>query len=89
MLRCLFLLAASTSAHVLRSSGILPAWQHAWHKATHFSLEGYRSVFPALGSTATERCEVANAAQSDFCREPFLLGKRSPGAPGSAFPLSS
>uniref|UniRef100_H9H1Y4 Transmembrane protein 214 n=1 Tax=Meleagris gallopavo TaxID=9103 RepID=H9H1Y4_MELGA len=48
-------LQASTSAHVLRSSGILPAWQHAWHKATHFSLEGYRSVFPALGSTATER----------------------------------
>uniref|UniRef100_A0A669Q595 Transmembrane protein 214 n=1 Tax=Phasianus colchicus TaxID=9054 RepID=A0A669Q595_PHACC len=48
-------LQASASAHVLRSSGILPAWQHAWHKAAHFSLEGYRSVSPALGSAATER----------------------------------
>ncbi|POI19743.1 hypothetical protein CIB84_016512, partial [Bambusicola thoracicus] len=35
-------LQASASAHALRSSGILPAWQHAWHKAAHFSLEGYR-----------------------------------------------
>ncbi|XP_042747837.1 transmembrane protein 214 isoform X2 [Lagopus leucura] len=35
-------LQASASAHALRSSGILPACQHAWHKAAHFSLEGYR-----------------------------------------------
>uniref|UniRef100_A0A8C9GEI4 Transmembrane protein 214 n=1 Tax=Pavo cristatus TaxID=9049 RepID=A0A8C9GEI4_PAVCR len=56
-------LQASASAHALRSSGILPAWQQAWHKAAHFSLEGYRSVSLALGSGATERCEVANAAQ--------------------------
>ncbi|XP_015715099.1 transmembrane protein 214 [Coturnix japonica] len=35
-------LQASSCAHALRSSGILPAWQHAWHKAAHFSLEGYR-----------------------------------------------
>uniref|UniRef100_A0A803YAH8 Transmembrane protein 214 n=1 Tax=Meleagris gallopavo TaxID=9103 RepID=A0A803YAH8_MELGA len=48
-------LQASTSAHVLRSSGILPAWQHAWHKATHFSLEGYRwleRTLPACCSRA-------------------------------------
>ncbi|NXJ03892.1 T214B protein, partial [Odontophorus gujanensis] len=31
-------LQASISAHMLHSSGILPAW----HKAAHFSLEGYR-----------------------------------------------
>uniref|UniRef100_A0A493T303 Transmembrane protein 214 n=1 Tax=Anas platyrhynchos platyrhynchos TaxID=8840 RepID=A0A493T303_ANAPP len=56
-------LQASTSARVLRSSGILSASQQAWHKASHYALQGYR--------------------------EPFLLGKRSPGAPGSAFQLSS
>uniref|UniRef100_A0A8C9G8X1 Transmembrane protein 214 n=1 Tax=Pavo cristatus TaxID=9049 RepID=A0A8C9G8X1_PAVCR len=48
-------LQASASAHALRSSGILPAWQQAWHKAAHFSLEGYRwleRTLPACCSRA-------------------------------------
>ncbi|XP_426216.3 transmembrane protein 214 isoform X2 [Gallus gallus] len=48
-------LQASASAHALRSSGLLPAWQHAWHKAAHFSLEGYRwleRTLPACCSRA-------------------------------------
>uniref|UniRef100_A0A8C3GH43 Transmembrane protein 214 n=1 Tax=Cairina moschata TaxID=8855 RepID=A0A8C3GH43_CAIMO len=46
-------LQASTSARVLRSSGILSASQQAWHKASHYSLEGYRwleSTLPACCS---------------------------------------
>eukprot|EP00075_Anas_platyrhynchos_P022064 XP_027311317.1 transmembrane protein 214 isoform X1 [Anas platyrhynchos] len=43
-------LQASTSARVLRSSGILSASQQAWHKASHYALQGYRwleSTLPA------------------------------------------
>ncbi|XP_059583593.1 transmembrane protein 214 isoform X3 [Alligator mississippiensis] len=32
---------ASSSAHVLRSSGVLAAAQLAWHEVSHYSLEGY------------------------------------------------
>lgn len=35
---------ASTSAHLLRFSGILPALQQAWQKVSYCCLEGYRSV---------------------------------------------
>uniref|UniRef100_A0A8B9CS67 Transmembrane protein 214 n=1 Tax=Anser brachyrhynchus TaxID=132585 RepID=A0A8B9CS67_9AVES len=45
-------LQASTSARVLRSSGILSASQQAWHKASHYSLEGYRSVALRSSSSA-------------------------------------
>lgn len=40
-------LAASSSARLLRSSGILPASQLAWQKVSLGCLEGYRSVTPA------------------------------------------
>ncbi|KAM6123308.1 LOW QUALITY PROTEIN: transmembrane protein 214 [Pterocles gutturalis] len=46
---------ASSSAHLLRSSGVLPATQQAWHKVSHCCLEGYRWLarsVPALGSQA-------------------------------------
>ncbi|XP_064364213.1 transmembrane protein 214 isoform X2 [Dromaius novaehollandiae] len=33
---------ASSSARILRSSGILSVSQQAWHKVSHYSLEGYR-----------------------------------------------
>ncbi|NXL88223.1 TM214 protein, partial [Alectura lathami] len=48
-------LQASASARVLRSSGILSASQHAWHKASHYALEGYRwleRTLPACCSRA-------------------------------------
>lgn len=48
-------LAASTSARVLRSSGILSASQQAWHKASHYALQGYRSV--PLGQAAARAPE--------------------------------
>ncbi|NXD18767.1 T214A protein, partial [Nothocercus nigrocapillus] len=37
-------LQASSSARVLRSSGILSASQQAWHKVSRGSLQGYRRV---------------------------------------------
>lgn len=40
-------LTASSSARLLRSSGILPASQLAWQKVSLGCLEGYRSVSPA------------------------------------------
>ncbi|NXF39472.1 T214B protein, partial [Nyctibius bracteatus] len=46
---------ASTSAHLLRSSGVLPASQQAWQKVSHCCLEGYRWLersMPAYGSQA-------------------------------------
>ncbi|NXH23481.1 T214A protein, partial [Bucco capensis] len=39
---------ASSSAHLLRSSGVLPASQQTWQKVSHGCLEGYRSVSPWL-----------------------------------------
>ncbi|KAF1619631.1 hypothetical protein FQV09_0013603, partial [Eudyptes chrysolophus] len=74
---------ASSSARLLRSSGVLPASQQAWQKVSHCCLEGYRSVAPALGGSVRVWVGVKHKAIS--CREPFLLGKRSPGLPGSAF----
>ncbi|OXB84346.1 UNVERIFIED_CONTAM: hypothetical protein H355_010773 [Colinus virginianus] len=86
-------LQASISAHVLRSSGILPAWQHAWHKAAHFSLEGYRwleRTLPACCSHAVALLQPtlqplwAKAAElalhiSKQCSTYFSwLGKRLP-----------
>uniref|UniRef100_A0A8B9ZUG9 Transmembrane protein 214 n=1 Tax=Anas zonorhyncha TaxID=75864 RepID=A0A8B9ZUG9_9AVES len=47
-------LQASTSARVLRSSGILSASQQAWHKASNYALQGYRSVW--LESTLPACC---------------------------------
>ncbi|NWU73007.1 TM214 protein, partial [Pterocles burchelli] len=44
---------ASSSARLLRSSGVLPAAQQAWHKVSHCCLEGYRWLaqsVPTLGS---------------------------------------
>ncbi|XP_074942434.1 transmembrane protein 214 [Phalacrocorax aristotelis] len=46
---------ASSSAHLLRSSGVLPALQEAWEKVSHCCLEGYRWLersLPAYGSQA-------------------------------------
>ncbi|NXI64934.1 T214B protein, partial [Anseranas semipalmata] len=48
-------LQASASARALHSSGILSTSQQAWHKASHYSLEGYRwleSTLPACCSQA-------------------------------------
>ncbi|NXY80594.1 T214A protein, partial [Glareola pratincola] len=33
---------ASSCAHLLRSSGVLPASQAAWQKVSHCCLQGYR-----------------------------------------------
>uniref|UniRef100_A0A8B9ECG5 Transmembrane protein 214 n=1 Tax=Anser cygnoides TaxID=8845 RepID=A0A8B9ECG5_ANSCY len=55
-------LQASTSARVLRSSGILSASQQAWHKASHYSLEGYRwleSTLPACCSRGAAALQPA------------------------------
>ncbi|NXI41138.1 TM214 protein, partial [Galbula dea] len=46
---------ASSSAHLLRSSGVLPASQQAWQKVSHGCLEGYRwleQTLPVYGSQA-------------------------------------
>ncbi|NXX99656.1 T214B protein, partial [Centropus bengalensis] len=46
---------ASSSAHLLRSSGILLASQQAWQRVSHCCLEGYRWLersLPAYGSQA-------------------------------------
>ncbi|NXC22500.1 T214B protein, partial [Corythaeola cristata] len=46
---------ASSSARLLRSSGVLPAWQQAWQKVSHCCLEGYRwleRTLPIYGSQA-------------------------------------
>ncbi|NWR53847.1 TM214 protein, partial [Bucorvus abyssinicus] len=46
---------ASSSARLLRSSGILLAWQQAWQKVSHSCLEGYRWLeqsLPVYGSQA-------------------------------------
>ncbi|NXV78715.1 TM214 protein, partial [Atlantisia rogersi] len=46
---------ASSTARLLRLSGILPASQHAWHKVSHCCLEGYRwleQTLPDYGSRA-------------------------------------
>ncbi|XP_010000501.1 PREDICTED: transmembrane protein 214 [Chaetura pelagica] len=46
---------ASSSARLLRSSGILPAWQQAWQRASSCCLEGYRwlaRTLPVYGSQA-------------------------------------
>ncbi|XP_075000825.1 transmembrane protein 214 [Calonectris borealis] len=46
---------ASFSAHLLRSSGVLPASQQAWQKVSHCCLEGYRWLersLPVYGSQA-------------------------------------
>uniref|UniRef100_A0A8C3BPR2 Transmembrane protein 214 n=1 Tax=Cairina moschata TaxID=8855 RepID=A0A8C3BPR2_CAIMO len=60
-------LQASTSARVLRSSGILSASQQAWHKASHYSLEGYSSLqvvgeHPARLLLPGGRCPAARSA---------------------------
>ncbi|NXW11729.1 T214B protein, partial [Fregetta grallaria] len=46
---------ASSSARLLRSSGVLPASQQAWQKVSHCCLEGYRWLersLPVCGSQA-------------------------------------
>ncbi|NXU25892.1 T214B protein, partial [Thalassarche chlororhynchos] len=46
---------ASSSARLLRSSGVLPASQQAWQKVSHCCLEGYRWLersLPVYGSQA-------------------------------------
>uniref|UniRef100_A0A8C3KA72 Transmembrane protein 214 n=1 Tax=Calidris pygmaea TaxID=425635 RepID=A0A8C3KA72_9CHAR len=46
---------ASSSACLLRSSGLLPAWQAAWQKVSYCCLQGYRWLewtLPACGSRA-------------------------------------
>ncbi|XP_061206242.1 transmembrane protein 214 isoform X1 [Neopsephotus bourkii] len=46
---------ASSSAHLLRSSGMLPALQQAWQKFSYCCLEGYRwleRTLPVYGSQA-------------------------------------
>ncbi|NWJ09563.1 T214A protein, partial [Crypturellus undulatus] len=70
---------ASSSARLLRSSGILSVSQQAWHKVSHCSLEGYRRVARAERVRAPHAC---HRLQGRFRREP-LLGAR-PAAPGSA-----
>lgn len=53
-------LAASSSARLLRSSGILPASQLAWQKVSLGCLEGYRSVTPCEGSGGSwEHCQLS------------------------------
>ncbi|XP_014801846.1 PREDICTED: transmembrane protein 214 [Calidris pugnax] len=46
---------ASSSARLLRSSSLLPAWQAAWQKVSYCCLQGYRWLewtLPACGSQA-------------------------------------
>uniref|UniRef100_A0A803VWL6 Transmembrane protein 214 n=1 Tax=Ficedula albicollis TaxID=59894 RepID=A0A803VWL6_FICAL len=72
---------ASSSAQLLRSSGVLPASQLAWQKVSLGCLEGYRSVTPAwLGGWGEGRrllCSTVRVWEG--------AGSCSPALPGSTF----
>ncbi|NWI08809.1 T214A protein, partial [Crypturellus soui] len=78
---------ASSSARLLRSSGILSVSQQAWHKVSHCSLEGYRRVARAERVRARRACHRVqphgcHRLQGRF-RRGLSLGARA-AAPGSA-----
>ncbi|XP_075271309.1 transmembrane protein 214 [Opisthocomus hoazin] len=49
---------ASSSARLLRSSGVLPAWQQAWQKVSHGCLDGYRWLARSLPAYGTQAAAV-------------------------------